>query len=114
VRAGFPITAQFRKPSSKTSGAQKAGSLNARPGTRRRARRERQAVRDDAIISHSTGWDRHQVSHCTLAALAGEFKPMILVNPRGALGLDAERSNQAQSFDQLRKIARRCCISSLP
>jgi len=34
VRAGFPITAQFRKPSPKTSGAQKAGSLNARPGTR--------------------------------------------------------------------------------
>jgi hypothetical protein len=28
-----------------------------------------------------------QVLHRTLAALAGEFKPMILVNPRGALGL---------------------------
>jgi hypothetical protein len=32
---------------------------------------------------------------------------MVLVNPRGALGLDAERANQAQSFDQLWKIARR-------
>jgi hypothetical protein len=39
---------------------------------------------------------------------------MVLVNPRGALGLDAERSNQAQPFDQLWKIARRSCISSLP
>ena len=45
-----------------------------------------------------------QVLHRTLAALAGEFKPMVLVNPRGALGLDAERSNQAQSFDQLGKL----------
>src|SRR5579864_6066561 len=55
-----------------------------------------------------------QVLHRTLAALAGEFKPMVLVNPGGALGLDAERSNQAQSFDQLWKIARRSCISSPP
>src|SRR6266446_8590746 len=55
-----------------------------------------------------------QVLHRTLAALTGEFKPMVLVNPRGALGLDAESSNQAQSFDQLWKIARRSCISSLP
>jgi len=39
---------------------------------------------------------------------------MVLVNSRGALGLDAERANQAQSFDQLWKIARRSCISSLP
>jgi hypothetical protein len=50
--------------------------------------------------------------HGTLAALAGDFKPMILVNPRGALGLDAERANQGQSFDQLWKIARRSCINS--
>jgi hypothetical protein len=49
-----------------------------------------------------------------MASLAGEFKPIVLVNPRGTLGLDAERSNQAQSFDQLWKFARRSCISSLP
>ena len=30
-----------------------------------------------------------------LHRLAGEFKPLVLVNPRGALGLEAERSNQA-------------------
>ena len=54
-----------------------------------------------------------QVMHRTLAALAREFKPMVLVNPRGTLGLDAERSNHAQSFDQLWKIARRSCISGL-
>jgi hypothetical protein len=45
-----------------------------------------------------------QVLHRTLAALAGEFKPIVLVNSRGALGLDAERANQAQSFDQLWKL----------
>jgi hypothetical protein len=55
-----------------------------------------------------------QVLHRTLAALTGEFKPMVLVNPRGALGVDAERANQAQSLDQLWKIARRRCISGLP
>ena len=55
-----------------------------------------------------------QVLHRSLAALASEFKPIVLVNPRGALGLDAERANQDQSFDQLWKIARRSCISGLP
>jgi hypothetical protein len=55
-----------------------------------------------------------QVLHRSLAALAGEFKPVVLVNTRGALGLDAGRANQAQSFDQLWKIARRSCISGLP
>jgi hypothetical protein len=39
---------------------------------------------------------------------------MVLVNPRGALGLDAERANQAQSLDQLWKIAHRSCISGVP
>ena len=37
-----------------------------------------------------------------------------LVNPRGALGLDAEGANQAQSFAQLGKIARRSGLSGLP
>ena len=55
-----------------------------------------------------------QMVHHSLAVVAGEFKPMVLVNPRGALGLDAERANQAQSFDQLWKIARRSSISGLP
>ena len=55
-----------------------------------------------------------QVLHGTLAALASELKPVVLVNPRGALGLDAEGANQAQSFDQLWEIASRSCISGLP
>jgi hypothetical protein len=55
-----------------------------------------------------------QVLHGTLPALAGEFEPMILVDTRGALGLDAGCANQGQSFDQLWKIARRSCISGLP
>lgn len=47
-------------------------------------------------------------------ALASELKPVVLVNPRGALGLDAEGANEAQSFDQLWEVARRSCISGLP
>jgi hypothetical protein len=39
---------------------------------------------------------------------------MVLVNPRGALGLDAERSTRLNRSISFGKIARRCCISSLP
>ena len=55
-----------------------------------------------------------QVLHGTLGAFAGELKPIVLVNPRGALGLDAASANQTQSFDQLWKIAWRGRISGLP
>lgn len=58
--------------------------------------------------------DLRQVLHCTLSALARKLKPVVLVNPRGALGLDAESANQAQPFDQLGKVARRSGISGLP
>ena len=40
-----------------------------------------------------------QVLRGTLATLASELKPVVLMNPRGPLGLDAEGANQAQSFD---------------
>jgi hypothetical protein len=54
------------------------------------------------------------VLHCTLAALASELQPVVLVNPRGALGLNAEGANQAQPFDQPWEIASRCRKSGLP
>ena len=55
-----------------------------------------------------------QVLHGTLGTLASELKPIVLVNPRGTLGLNVEGANQAQSFDELWKIACRSGISGLP
>lgn len=55
-----------------------------------------------------------QVLYRTLAALASELKPIVLVNSRNALGLDAEGADQRQSLDQLWEIASRDCISGLP
>jgi DNA methylase len=61
-----------------------------------------------------TRFEVRQVLHGTLGAFAGELKPIVLVNPHGALGLDAARANQTQAFDQLWKIACRGRISGLP
>ena len=49
--------------------------------------------------------------HGTLAALASELKPVVLVNTRGALGLDAEVANEAQlegSWASPRRVAPGC------
>ena len=60
-----------------------------------------------------------QVLHSTLAALAGELKPIVLVDSRGTFRLDTECANSIQSFDQFRKVAvgrriglSRCRLSS--
>jgi hypothetical protein len=54
------------------------------------------------------------VLHGTLPALAGKLKPIVLVNARGALRLDAERAHLTQPFDQLGKVAARRRVSGLP
>jgi hypothetical protein len=39
--------------------------------------------------------DLGQVLYCTLASLASQLKPVVLMNPRRALRLDAESAHQA-------------------
>jgi hypothetical protein len=53
------------------------------------------------------------VLHGTLPALARKLQPIVLMNARGALRLDAERAQLAQSLDQLGKVAARRRISGL-
>ena len=55
-----------------------------------------------------------QVLHGALSTLAGEFEPIVLVNARGALRLDAQGPNQVQSLDQLGEITARCRVGGLP
>ena len=54
-----------------------------------------------------------QVLYRTLAALPGELKPIILVNPSGAFRLDTQRPNLIQPVYQLRKVSGGCGIGGL-
>ena len=55
-----------------------------------------------------------QVQHGPLGTLAGEFEPIVLVNPSSTLRFDDDGPNQVQEFDQLEKIAARGRIGGLP
>jgi hypothetical protein len=50
----------------------------------------------------------------TLGALTGQFEPIVLVNPRGSLGLNAKGANQGQALDQFREVPGRRRIGGLP